>query len=841
MAHVSGLWAIAVAHPLLDVLGRAPEFFVAHRAGAPDILLLLGGLVLAVPLVFAAAIGIAAKVGPRMASAVTRTLVAVLACLLTVQLLKHLGLSTAPAAAAISAVCGLAVAALYARLAALRTFFTVLSTAVAIVPLVFLARPGIARLVVPQVAGSGALDPGRQGYLAAPVVLVVLDELPLLSLLDADRNIDPVLYPNFSALARDGVWFRNATTVNDYTRWALPAILTGRLPEPDDVPTPGDHPDTLFSYFGRTHRLEVVESVTDLCPRRLCADAAETLSSRLESIGADVSILAAYVFLTPDLHVALGLPELTGNWAGFTPGTADVDASPNAWKKRWHQARRHDKRDVVTRFIEGIRADDPQPTFYFLHTLLSHHPWNYLPGGQRVSRPAPLAPAMRAVLEDDDWAIVQNQQRHLLQMGFIDRVLGRLVARLKDASLYDGAVVVITADHGAAFTRGRHMRNFTPETASEIMRVPLIVKFPARVHVANHFPEVNRAGQRVSDRNVEVVDIAPTIAHALGAPLPWRTDGSSLLDPSPRRPEKRIWFGAGKKQQSYGPEGPPLDPALARRLANFDGASNPFRVPRPPRYGEIVGRAVGDFRVLEGRVHATVRSAWEYAEFDPAAEAVPFEVSGELQGRPGPDMAYVAVAVNGVIRAVTRTWQSKPAAWLATPPLDAWRPGENSLEVFIVQDGGGQPVLTRAWKSIERPEDLNLISGAAEHYWNVRQRGFYAHEGRGDRVFRWTRGDAAVTVGLRGLRPVGVRLHIIRGAHKGTKLKLAANGCTLYEGPVPRQEWEETFPLAACRITGNEISITLASDTARAPRGGDRRRLGVAVRSLTVLTTREGR
>src|SRR5688572_2590119 len=96
MAHVSGLWAIAVAHPLLDVLGRAPEFFVAHRAGAPDILLLLGGLVLAVPLVFAAAIGIAAKVGPRMASAVTRTLVAVLACLLTVQLLKHLGLSTAP-------------------------------------------------------------------------------------------------------------------------------------------------------------------------------------------------------------------------------------------------------------------------------------------------------------------------------------------------------------------------------------------------------------------------------------------------------------------------------------------------------------------------------------------------------------------------------------------------------------------------------------------------------------------------------------------------------------------------------------------------------------------------
>ena len=48
--HVAGLWAVAVVQPLLDILGRAPEFFVAHRAGPTDILLLLVALLVVAPL-----------------------------------------------------------------------------------------------------------------------------------------------------------------------------------------------------------------------------------------------------------------------------------------------------------------------------------------------------------------------------------------------------------------------------------------------------------------------------------------------------------------------------------------------------------------------------------------------------------------------------------------------------------------------------------------------------------------------------------------------------------------------------------------------------------------------
>ena len=62
--HVAALSAVAVAQPLLDLLGSSPEFFVAHHAGRIDILLLTAGLVLVLPamltgftLAFARAVG----------------------------------------------------------------------------------------------------------------------------------------------------------------------------------------------------------------------------------------------------------------------------------------------------------------------------------------------------------------------------------------------------------------------------------------------------------------------------------------------------------------------------------------------------------------------------------------------------------------------------------------------------------------------------------------------------------------------------------------------------------------------------------------------------------------
>jgi Sulfatase len=835
---VAGLWAIAVAHPLLDVLGRAPEFFVAHRAGAIEILLLVATLILVAPLALAGCIAVAAAFGPRVRTTVTAVFVGALVALGSVQLLKAAGVATWLAAAALAIVAGAVAAGLQVRIAFVRTFFSMLGVSVLIMPLVFLQQPGIRRLVLPAGHARATADPAAPGLRRSPIVLLVFDELPLVSLLNGDRSIDPAAYPNLAALARDGVWFRNATTVSDYTRWALPSILTGRRARPEDIPTPGDHPDTLFTYFGRSHQLEVYEPVTNLCPRGLCPDTGGALGGRLAAMARDLAIVAAYVFLTPDLHDRLQLPDLTTNWAGFSVADDfDARASQREWQRHVNQEFRTDRREIVAQFVGGISPSDPQPTFYFLHVLLPHQPWMLLPTGQRNGSPAPLPSAMRVVARNDDWEIAQNQQRHLLQVGYVDHAVGTVLARLRQTGLYERALVVVTADHGVSITKGHHVRAFSQGNAPEIMRVPLIMKFPSGVSASGLDVHVTAEGQRVCDRNVETVDIAPTIAHALGVPLPWRTDGASLLDAAVRqRAEKRIAFGQGRREQRYGPEGPPLEGVLRRRHETF-GDANVYHVPRPPRFRELVGRAVADLRVLDTPATVDIGFSWMYAAFDPDADAVPFEVSGQLHdARTETGPVYLAVAVNGVVRAVTRTWTLRAGGWMATPPLDAWRRGANSIDVFTIEEIAGEPVLGRLGRHMTRPDDLNLVTGAAEQYWNVRQRGFYRHEGKAGLVFRWTRARASVTVPLLGRRPTAIGLRIARPFVPTTKLRVTANGCAVYDGVVPRNEWEVTLPLATCEVKGDELTIALETDAERPRSGRERRILGVAVRHITLQT-----
>ena len=72
-----------------------------------------------------------------------------------------------------------------------------------------------------------------------PVVLVIFDELPTISLMGAGGQIDAASYPGFGQLAATSTWYRNATTVADGTFVAVPAISDGPAPSaaaPDVAP-----------------------------------------------------------------------------------------------------------------------------------------------------------------------------------------------------------------------------------------------------------------------------------------------------------------------------------------------------------------------------------------------------------------------------------------------------------------------------------------------------------------------------------------------------------------------------------------------------------------------------
>ena len=131
----------------------------------------------------------------------------------------------------------------------------------------FLLTPGIAGLLA-AADEEPALDVAFGA--TPPVVIVIFDQLPLISLLDADGRIDPALYPHFAALASESTWFRNASAVAEYTSFALPAILTGNYPELGRLPVAADYPENLFTLLGGRYRLHVQEPLTELCPAALC-------------------------------------------------------------------------------------------------------------------------------------------------------------------------------------------------------------------------------------------------------------------------------------------------------------------------------------------------------------------------------------------------------------------------------------------------------------------------------------------------------------------------------------------------------------------------------------------
>src|SRR5262249_39630658 len=106
----------------------------------------------------------------------------------------------------------------------------------------------------------------------APVVMVVLDELRGTSLMNDRRQIDAEWFPHFAELAHRSTWYRNATTVHHETRFAVPALLSGRLPSTPEAHWRTAWLKTLFSVLESAGFEEAIfEPVTRLATERMKA------------------------------------------------------------------------------------------------------------------------------------------------------------------------------------------------------------------------------------------------------------------------------------------------------------------------------------------------------------------------------------------------------------------------------------------------------------------------------------------------------------------------------------------------------------------------------------------
>ena len=139
--------------------------------------------------------------------------------------------------------------------------------------------------------------------------------------------------------------------------------------------------------------------------------------------------------------------------------------------------------DRKGRFDEWVgKIPAKRTTLNFKHVLLPHVPWQYLPDGRQYRRDGsePIPQISRQSYKDEG-QVEQLQLRHLLQAGFADHELGKVLARIDKLGIYDDALVVVVADHGVSFKKGQFdRRNVNRANIDEITPVPLFIKRPGQ-------------------------------------------------------------------------------------------------------------------------------------------------------------------------------------------------------------------------------------------------------------------------------------------------------------------------------------------------------------------------
>jgi hypothetical protein len=674
-AHLAVLSAFALAQPLFDLFSKNAEFFAVRRSSPLEIV----GFALAVtflpPLAMLAVEALAGLASPIVRRALHLVFVAGLTGLIAIQLVKRAGDHSSALVIALAAAVGIAVALLYLRVPPARSFLTILSPSPIVFLALFLLTSPIEKLVMPEDVNAAVTDVSAR----TPVIMIVFDEFPEFSLMDRSKKIDADRFPNFARLARDATWFRNATTVSHSTTKAVPAIMTGIRPQPNKLPIFADHPDNIFTLLGGSYRMNVVESQTSVCPKQLCGDDRPRLTStgtkpKEASLYSDASYVYLHLIAPPRLEERL--PSVSTAWENFgnEGGTqASISFSGDSRARTGHPELWDDRGGATRAFISSIRVTS-EPTLNFAHILLPHGPYQYLPSGRQYV----LGNLVALGRDGDSWGpqtalVVQAYERYLYQLEYTDRLLGRLLQRLKAIGLYDKALIVVTADHGVSFRPGDRRRGPTRTNIQDVAYVPLFLKRPDQREAV------------IVDDHVETIDILPTIADVLGISIPWEADGRSGFG---NEHTSRVDVSGFVRPLASVLDA--RDKALLRQIRLFGtGATMPVLFGVGPERS-ILGRSLSRLRVvgagsasaeIDAKPLALLHSLPKGSRFYPSQ--VTGRVSGVGAGRP------VAIAVNGRIAGTSTTIDSAGAIRFSIlVPEELLHVGRNPVRVFAVSGTG---------------------------------------------------------------------------------------------------------------------------------------------------------
>lgn len=561
------LSAIAIAQPFYSVTGYTLNFFVAWRMTSAEFILCILLIYITPPLVT----WLLVWLGYRLHRYLGRGLLFLvlwfylsLTCLMAARQLAR-SLTFAPGNEATLGI-GALLLVISACLAAL-----------------LLARPkvqdfvrffAVTTVVLPAAVLLRAHDVGVIQFSEVPpaekiakadrpnIILIVYDELPVTTILDANGLIDRNKFPNFYQFAQGATWFANARSTSGHTETAVPSILAGRMRDHNVPATYRSYPENIFHRLGPSYDVLDLQFATDLNPARPLGwqTQAPDGQERLGRIALDIAIIFGHVVAPPQFAADLPRIDLQHNRFG-----EDAHRSPRG-------LRHHEK------FVAAL-AKAEQPFLAVYHNIYPHNSWSHYPSGlpypdSRWGDYLSLKDRKHTKLGDDVVRIMHDYQAHLLQSMHADKLLGDLLAQIRANGQYDRSIVVVVADHGVSLWPGEEPRNPSGSRSADVQAIPLIVKLPGQT----------RAG--VSLDPVHTVDIYPTILGHLGVTIPESLQGRSLI--------KAIRDAAPAETVTSTPHRD--DPTLKRRLEWFGTGTSMADLYGLGKFSRYIGRHVGEFQ-----------------------------------------------------------------------------------------------------------------------------------------------------------------------------------------------------------------------------------------------------
>jgi arylsulfatase A-like enzyme len=187
---------------------------------------------------------------------------------------------------------------------------------------------------------------------------------------------------------------------------------------------------------------------------------------------------------------------------------------------------------VLARAVELVAKHRDQPFFMFVGTIdthvpyRAHEPWvstydapngpykgpflkSATAGGINVSfMLSRKRPARR-----DEKRLFAN---YASSVSYQDHLVGQLIAELRAWGVLDDTMIIVAGDHGEEFWE-HGIAGHGGSLREVVVHTPFLVWYPPLVPAA------------VIDEGVEGIDVLPTVADALGAPIPDGAQGESLI------------------------------------------------------------------------------------------------------------------------------------------------------------------------------------------------------------------------------------------------------------------------------------------------------------------------